>query len=202
LLLALLMQRANRLARLFTGTVVITAWIMPVVATAMMWFAFTTSGGTLSAMFSGGNADILDNNAMLIVCLANVWAATGFSLLLFSGALQTVPNEVLEASQLEGASQMRRVRSIVLPIIRPTIVTNILISTIIAIGNFTLIYLLTQGGPENATNILPVYSYTEAFQFNRLAYGALIGDCVVLVGGILAYLYVRANRSRSGAHRV
>jgi multiple sugar transport system permease protein len=65
---------------------------------------------------------------------------------------------------------------------------------LLSLANFSLIYIMTAGGPGNATDILPIYSYQQAFQFSRLAYGALLGDVVVLIATVFAYLYVRAVR--------
>ena len=74
---------------------------------------------------------------------------------------------------------------------RSSIVTTVLLVSLFSLANFSLLYTLTGGGPGNATAILPIYSYQEAFEFNRLAYGALLGDVVVVVGSVLAYIYVR-----------
>jgi multiple sugar transport system permease protein len=86
---------------------------------------------------------------------------------------------------------------ITLPLLRPTIVVTVLLITLISLANFGLIYVMTQGGPGNATNILPLYSYQQAFQFNNLAYGALVGNALVLLCAIFGVIYVRASRARS-----
>ncbi len=80
--------------------------------------------------------------------------------------------------------------------IRPTVITTVLFIVLLSIGNFSLIYIMTQGGPFNATNILPVYSYQQAFTFQNLVYGALIGDVLVVLATILAFWYVRVSRVR------
>jgi multiple sugar transport system permease protein len=117
-------------------------------------------------------------------------------MLVLAGGLRGVPDEVLEAAALEGASVWRTFRSVTLPLMRTSIVTTILLVSLLSLANFSLLYSITEGGPGNATNILPVYSYQEAFTFNRLAYGALIGDVMVVVGSVLAYIYVKMS-SRS-----
>jgi multiple sugar transport system permease protein len=62
---------------------------------------------------------------------------------------------------------------------------------LLSLANFSLIYIMTQGGPGTATNILPLYSYEQAFTFNNLAYGALIGNVMVIIASIFGVLYVR-----------
>ena len=91
--------------------------------------------------------------------------------------------------------------SLTLPIMQPTIVTNILLVTLLSLANFSLIYIMTAGGPGNATNILPIYSYQQAFEFNKLGYGALIGDVIVIIATIFAYLYVRVSRRPGASYR-
>jgi multiple sugar transport system permease protein len=193
--LAVLMRRAARIVRLIVGAVVVAAWILPAVTSATLWFAFTTQGGTLSSLV-GGRADPLDSAPMLIIILANIWTTAGLAMLVLAGGLRGVPDEVLEAAALEGASVWRTFRSVTLPLMRTSIVTTILLVSLLSLANFSLLYSITEGGPGNATNILPVYSYQEAFTFNRLAYGALIGDVMVVVGSVLAYIYVKMS-SRS-----
>lgn len=193
LLLAVLMQHAVAWLRLLVGAVVVVAWMLPPLTAALLWYAFSTTGGTLSFL-SGGTFDILNTFPMTVVCLANVWANAGFSMLILSAGLRNVPVEVLEAGRIEGASRWQIFWHLTLPIMRPTIVTNILLIVLLSLANFSLIYIMTAGGPGNATDILPIYSYQQAFQFSRLGYGALLGDVVVLIATVFAYLYVRAVR--------
>ena len=78
--------------------------------------------------------------------------------------------------------------------LRPTIVTLVLLVTLLTLADFALVYIMTQGGPGTATDILPVYSYQQAFSFNNLAYGALIGDVMVIIATVLGFVYVRVRR--------
>jgi multiple sugar transport system permease protein len=194
LLLAVLIQHAAAWLRTVVGAVVVVAWMLPPLTAALLWYAFSTKGGTLS-LLSGGALDVLNTFPMTVVCIANVWATAGFSMLILSAALRSVSSEVLEAGRMEGASRWQIFFYITLPIIRPTIVTNILLVVLLSLANFSLIYIMTAGGPGNATDILPIYSYQQAFQFSRLGYGALLGDVVVLIATVFAYLYVRAARA-------
>jgi multiple sugar transport system permease protein len=198
--LAVLMQHAVTWLRTVVGAIVVVAWMLPPITAALLWYAFSTTGGTLS-LLSGSDSDILNDFPMTIVCLANIWSTAGFSMLVLSSGLRTVPAEVLEAGKMEGASRWQVFRTLTLPIMRPTIVTNVLLVTLLSLANFSLIYIMTAGGPGNATNILPIYSYQQAFQFNKLAYGALLGDVVVIIATVFAYLYVRVSRPPRAGHR-
>src|SRR5436305_351544 len=83
-------------------------------------------------------------------------------------AFTNLPPEVLEAAGMEGASLLRRLFTLVLPMMRGTIVTNLLLVTIGNLSTFTLIWVMTQGGPGSATSILPVYMYLVSFSFSDL----------------------------------
>ena len=196
LVLAMLMQRSNTLVRIAVGGVVVLAWMMPAVTAGTTWYASTVAGGTIDALTRLGQTDFLHSNPLLIVTLANTWSQCGFAMLVFGAALRNIPQEVVEAATLENATAVQRFRLVMLPLLRPTIVTTVLLITLLSLGNFALIYVMTQGGPNNATNILSVYSYQQAFPYNNLAYGALIGDVMVLITAVFGFAYVRALKAR------
>jgi len=194
MMLALAMRGALSVLRVGVGAVVVLAWVLPEISAAFIWYAFAQAGGTLSLLTRDNSANYLASNAMLIVCVANAWRGTAFSMLVFTAGLRNVPAEVDEAAQLEGASYWRRLFTIVLPILRPTIMTNLLLITLGTLSDFTLIFAMTQGGPGNDTTIMSVYMYIEAFQFNELGYGTAIALALILIGGLFSFLYVRQLR--------
>jgi multiple sugar transport system permease protein len=194
LALALLGQRVNVVVRSSVGAVVILAWVLPEITVAFVWYSFSQAGGTLSHLFGTPHSDLLSTLPLLVVCMANAWRGTAFSMLVLSAGLRNVPGEVDEAAQLEGAGYWRRLFTVTLPIIRPTLMINLLLVTLGTISDFTLIFAMTQGGPGNQTAILPVYMYIEAFQFNQLGYGTAIALTLVLIGAILSIAYIRQLR--------
>jgi multiple sugar transport system permease protein len=121
---------------------------------------------------------------------------TGFSMLVMGAALRNIPSEAIEAAIVENASTWQRFRMIVLPLLRPTMTAIVLLTGLLALANFSLIYIMTQGGPGNSTNILPLYSYQQAFTFNNLAYGALIGNVMVVIATVFGVFYVRITARR------
>ncbi len=128
--LALLMRRALPALRLGVGAVVILAWVLPEISAAFVFYAFAQAGGTLALLTRQPGEDFLASHALLIVCIANVWRNAAFSMLVFTAGLRNVPEEIDEAAQLEGASYWRRLFSVMLPILRPTIITNLLLVTL------------------------------------------------------------------------
>ncbi|MDE3064462.1 MAG: sugar ABC transporter permease [Acidobacteriota bacterium] len=195
--LASLLMRARPWMRIIVGGIVVIAWMMPAVTAGMTWYASTTQGGAFSVLTGLHNTNFLDSYPLLIVTLASVWSMTGFSMLVMGAALRNIPSEAIEAAIVENASTWQRFRMIILPLLRPTIIAIVLLTALLSLANFSLIYIMTQGGPGNATNILPLYSYQQAFSYNNLAYGALIGNVMVLIATVFGVLYVRIAAQRS-----
>jgi multiple sugar transport system permease protein len=194
--LAILLRNALLPIRAVVGSVVIVAWVLPEVTVALVWYAFSQAGGTLSILLRHTDANYLVLAPMVIVSVANLWRNVAFSMLVFSAGLRNLPTEVLEAAEVEGASVWRRYRQVILPLMRPTIVTNLLLVTILNLSEFTLIYVMTQGGPGTDTMTLPLYVYQEAFNFHQLGYGTAISLVLVLIGALFSLLFVRASRSQ------
>ena len=193
LALALLMQRAESTVSAGVGGLAIMAWIMPSASGAFLWYTFSEAGGTLSKVVGGAP---IFSAPLVIVSVANVWSTAGFAMLVLRGGLRAVSPEMIEAARLEGASRWQTFWKVTVPTMRYTLMTTVLIVVLLSLGNFTLIFVMTQGGPGDATDILPIYSYLQAFSFNKLGYGALVGDVVVVLGAIGAYAYVVAVRRR------
>jgi multiple sugar transport system permease protein len=191
LVLAMLIQRVGRAMRTIVGGIVVVAWMMPAVSAGMTWYASTTAGGTFATLIGARSADFLNSQPLAVVTTANVWSTTGFAMLVLGAGLRNIPGEVLEAADVEDASRWQRFRYVTLPLLMPTIVTVGLLVFLLSLANFALIYVMTQGGPGSSTDILPIYSYQQAFQFNNLGYGALVGDALVLLATIVGIVYVR-----------
>jgi multiple sugar transport system permease protein len=196
MLLAILLRNALVPIRAVVGSIVIVAWVLPEITVALIWYAFSQAGGTLSILLGHTSTDFLVLVPMLIVSVANLWRNVAFSMLVFSAGLRNLPSEVLEAAEVEGASVWRRYRLVILPLLKPTIVTNLLLVTILNLSEFTLIYAMTQGGPGIETTTLPIYVYQEAFVFHQLGYGTAISLVLVLIGAVFSLLFVRASRSQ------
>jgi multiple sugar transport system permease protein len=196
LALALLIRSANRLVGAVVSSIVLVSWMLPPVTAAIMWYAFSTQGGSISHLINHPDANPLTSTPLLMVCLANVWSTTGFSMLVISAGLAGIPAEVEEAAEIEGASAWYRLRRVTLPHLRPTLMTNIVLVMLLTIANFTIVWIMTQGGPGNATNILPVYAYRQAFTYQHLAYGSLIGLVLILIASVIAIPFARLSARR------
>jgi len=195
LLLALLMQKANAVVRAVVGAIVITAWVIPEIVKAFTWFAFLSQNGTLDSLLQSlGVANPpawLFTQPLLSVIIANTWAGTAFSMMVYSAALSGVPSELMEAAKMDGATFWQGLLRITLPIIKNSIMTNTILITLQTLGDFTLIFAMTGGGPGTQTSVLPVFMYQQAFSFYQLGYGSAISLILLLIGIIASIIYIR-----------
>jgi len=194
MLLALALRTGSRIVGVVAGGIVVVCWMMPAVSAAFAWYATTTGGGTVASLLGSPNLDVLASSPLLVVVVANIWSQVGFVMVVFGAGLRNIPLEVLEAARMESATAWQSFWRITLPIMRPLVTTTVIIVLLLSLANFSLIYIMTQGGPGTATDILPIYSYQQGFTFDNLAYGALVGDALVVCATVIALIYVRASR--------
>ena len=193
MVLALVMRGRNGAVRTTVNAVVIGAWVVPEVVAGFAWYAFLSKTGTLNAVLGhfGLSQDWLYTMPMLAIILANTWRGTAFSMLVYSAALSDVPPELLEAAAVDGASSWRRLRHVTLPLIRRSIVSNLMLITLQTLADFALIFVMTGGGPGNASSTTPVYMYQEAFQFYQLGYGTAMALVLLVLGALFSLIYLR-----------
>jgi multiple sugar transport system permease protein len=137
---------------------------------------------------------------MASIIIYNTWRGTAFSMLLFSAALGAVPPSQLETARLAGASTWQQFRDVVFPHIRGHILTNTLLISLWTFNDFGP-YLLTAGGPDHATETLPVFIYLRALYGGELGYGSAISFIMLLINLAIALFYIRLLRERRGEKR-
>jgi multiple sugar transport system permease protein len=144
------------------------------------------------------NGDILGSttSAFVAVTLMDVWEWTPLIALIVLAGLSSMPRQVLEAAEVDGASYWSRFRDIVLPMLAGVIIVALLIRSMDAIRYFDIITNTTNGGPADATKIVPIRLYETAFRFFDLGYAAAIGLSMLAVTIIMASLFVRILRQR------
>ncbi|MFZ6991568.1 carbohydrate ABC transporter permease [Curtobacterium sp. RRHDQ66] len=193
--LALLMRNANKVIRGLVGTFVVAAWVLPEIVAAFAAYAFFNDKGTLNSFL--GLIGITGPNwlyalPMLSIILANIWRGTAFSMLVYSAAVQEVPEEITESAEVDGATGWQRLVYITLPVIRRSISTNLMLTTLQTLSVFTLIYVMTAGGPGTDSSTLPILAYQEAFKFSQLGFGTAIATILLVVGALFSIVYIRA----------
>lgn len=194
-IIALLMKRKNKTYRRLIGTVVLAGWVTPEIVCALCLYSFFGDEGTLNAIlgiFGISAVTWLYTVPMLTIILANIWHGTAFSMLVFQAALDDVPKEIEEAALVDGASRWKILTTIILPYIKGTITTNMMLVTLQTLGVFGLIYAMTGGGPGNATTTLPIFMYNQAFINYQLGYGTAISMLLLIMGIVLSLFYIRS----------
>jgi multiple sugar transport system permease protein len=170
-------------------------WLLPDIVAAFLWSATTSQTGLINSLlvtpFGFKPINFINEYALPVVTIANIWKGTAWSYLLFVAALDSVPREVIEAAKIDGATRWQRMWMVVLPMIRPHIATNMLFITIWTFTYFPLIFAMTGGGPGKQTETLAVFLYNQAFGRGNLGFGAAISVAMLLIVGLLSTVYLR-----------
>jgi ABC-type sugar transport system permease subunit len=174
-----------------------------VVIALMFSLVFNKDFGLLNSFFSSIGLPKLnwlrsERLAMVSIILVGIWTYLGVNSLYFLAGLQNIPEELHEAAAIDGAGRWKRFLYITLPLLRPTILFVVIQATIFSYQLFEIPFLLTRGGPSDATLFLSIYLYEVGFsQFDR-GYAAAIGYSMALISVGLAviqlYLYRRFTR--------
>jgi sn-glycerol 3-phosphate transport system permease protein len=196
LFIALLLQARIRSVRFFR-----TAFALPFafsVATASVIFGvlYNPASGVLNGLLSYVGIDKVQwltdpDLAIWSVAAATVWMQLGYNLLVISAGLGALPEDVLEAARLDGASGLRLQRSIIMPLITPQLFFLVVVGTIHALQSFGQIKILTVGGPEGTTTTLVYSIYEQAFANNNSNYGYASAQAMVLLLVVLAITAVQ-----------
>lgn len=194
--LAWYFRTASRVARTTLNVLVLLAWILPGSVVAFLWQALLDRrNGTLNALLGTTDMAWAIDHPMAVIIIFNIWRGTAFSMLLYTAALGTVPRSHLEVARMAGAGSWQQLRDVVLPTVKRHILTNTLLITLWTFNDFSP-YLLTGGGPNNESEILPVYIYKEAIIGGHLGYGSAISLLLLIANLVIAVLYIRLLRTR------
>jgi ABC-type sugar transport system permease subunit len=192
--LALILNEQLRARGMFRA-IVLLPWAMPGFVAFLVWrLLFTPIGGGINLILSETGIDnsYIDwlgqkSTAMPAVIIATVWRGFPFWCISFLAALQTVPPELYEAAKIDGANAVQRFRSVTLPHLRHVILVVVLLSSIWTANSFENIWLMTQGGPSDATMVFPVLAYF-GMQTQRLGEAAAVSVAMVPALLILVFL--------------
>lgn len=183
--------------RLVKGVVFVPVVLSPVVVSLVWDQMYNPTGGLLVAaqrlMGLGSGINYLGSPRLAIfsVAVVNIWQWTGFSLLLGSSALQNVPKEVTEAAVVDGAGLLTVARKILVPYLRPATITLIVLGVIGSLQTFALVFVMTGGGPGNASQVLGTYIYKVAFSENEFSYGSTVSVALLVVTLVVTVVQLR-----------
>ncbi len=132
--------------------------------------------------------------SLLVVMIAMIWTGIPFFGIMILAALQSIPNDVFEAADIDGCGIFRKFFSITVPYIKPTIIITILLRTIWIFNSFDLIVIMTEGGPANYSQTLPSYIYTKAFSAYDFGLAGAFGLMLMIILGMYAVLFLKISR--------
>lgn len=206
LLLAVMLNRPFYGQRIVRALMLL-PWIMPTVFSTMIW------SWILHPSFSIFNEVLVDKLGLLAeplpfllserwamgsLILVNVWRGVPFFGITFLAAIQSVPTEILEASRIDGATAWGTFWRIIFPMITPVVIIVVLISTIGTLGDFDLPFLLTKGGPNNATTIFSLTAYTLTLNSGRVGLGAAVTMTMLPLLVVLVVVSLYSVRRQQG----
>ncbi|WSA75340.1 sugar ABC transporter permease [Streptomyces sp. NBC_01799] len=188
-------ERRGALRRLVESLLLL-AWVLPGSVVAFLWIALLDrDSGTLNALLQTPGTGWLLEYPMASIIVFNIWRGAAFSMMLYAAAIGNVPPSHLETARLAGASTWQQLRDVVIPRIKGHILTNLLLISLWTFNDFTP-FMLTAGGPDDKTEIMPVFIYKLALNSGELGFGAAISVLMLLFNLIIALFYVRMLRSR------
>jgi arabinogalactan oligomer / maltooligosaccharide transport system permease protein len=193
----------NRKLRFRSGyrLLLILPWAIPGFVAAFSWRLLYNDNGVFNAIlkwmgFHGVNWLAQPTSAKFAVIAVNVWMGVPFMMLSFLGGLQSIPAELYEAAEMDGATPWQRFRSVTLPGLRPVMTTVTLLGVIWTFNKFDVIYLVTEGGPAGSTEILVTHAYEVAFQnIRQYALAASYGVVILSMLIVFATVYRRALKN-------
>lgn len=191
-LLALLVNQKIK-GRHFFRTIIFMPVVISAVIISLVWsMVYNYNFGLLNNIlnFVGleswvqnwlSNPDI----AMFSVAAVIIWQFVGLYFIIFLAALQTVPDEILEAAKIDGAQGWKRTLYITIPLVKDSILASIVLCISGSLKTFALIYVMTNGGPSHATEVMAIHMYDNTFNGMKFGYGSAVSIFIVVFGIVL-----------------
>jgi multiple sugar transport system permease protein len=196
LTLALVLNATHRLTGV-VRTVVMLPWILPPIALGIIWAWVFRGGqtGLLNAFLLGVFGMHPTNwlgieHALAAVSVAAIWIGSPFSFMLELAGLQKIPPVLYESADVDGAGTIRKLWHITFPLMRSTFMVNLIMITVFTITYFDIIYALTKGGPQGATEVLPLLMYLEAFRDFQFGTGSAVAVVMLFLSLLLTGAYL------------
>lgn len=196
LLVALALWR-QRIGRRVAFSLLLLAWALPSVVTAKLFeWLYHPSAGLVNFLLGGSAFNWLGDPVLALpgLILADVWRTMPFVALLCYARLLTIPAELYEAAQVDGAGALAMLRWITLPLLGRILLIALLFRTLDALRAFDLMFVLTGGGPAGSTETLTVYAYRSLFQTLQLGFGSAVGVVVFAVVMVTTWGYLHILR--------
>ena len=194
--------RAHTRTNGFLQAVIFSPYVVSLASVALLWlWIMNKDYGLLNSVLNVFGMQAVDwlgdrNVALASLILISVWKSVGYDALILCAAIQGVPGHLYEAAKLDRASGWTTFRKITFPMISPTMFFLVIVDVIASLKVFETIQIMTQGGPQNATNTLVFSLYQYGFQFNKVGYAAAIGVVLLALIALFSIVYFRVLSKR------
>jgi ABC-type sugar transport system permease subunit len=199
LIFALLLNQDVK-GKKFFRTILILPWAVPGVTNGLVWqWIYNGDYGILNGILY--HLGLLDHPihwltessyAMNLCIISQTWKDVPFATLMILAALQSVPRELYESAYVDGASRFQAFKNIILPYIKLQVIFTLVVQMMYSFKVYDTIYMLTQGGPANATNVLYYYVYRVGFVSMNIGYGEVLALVVLIITIVFTLFYVRS----------
>jgi len=177
-------------------------WLLPLLVSASTWaWMLNSESGVVNAglaVFGIPQINWLTSPqwAMVSVLLANIWIGIPFNLVILYSGLQGIPNDIYEAASLDGANAWQTFWRITFPLLRPVSAITILLGLVYTLKVFDIIWIMTRGGPGNASTTFAIWSYRLGFGGGspELSPAAAVGNLLILIAFVFGLIYIRTQR--------
>ncbi len=202
LMLAIMVGR-DLPGRAFFRAIFFLPYVLSEVITAIIWmsmFSPDAERGFINALLvliPGVHAqNFLGDVNQVLACVFIVlsWKYFGLHMLLYMAGLQNIPKEIEEAAVIDGANRWQSIRNVTIPLLGSTIRTTILLSVLGSLTQFNLIWIMTRGGPVNASEVMSTYMYRYAFIRFQFGYGSAVALVMLAICLIFSIMYLRLAR--------
>lgn len=197
---ALLLNREFFGARLVRSLLLLPVFFLPILS-GMTWrFMLQPRYGPLnSLLLSLGAPEItwLGNPvaAYIAIIVQDIWRMWPFMFMLLYAGLTAIPQEMIEAAEIDGAGFWKKLRSVIIPLLTPTILTAILLRIIDALRVFSEVYVMTEGGPGTSTMLFSLYTHRQAFGYQKVGMASAMAIFLLILSIVFALTLVRKNMS-------
>lgn len=192
-IMALVLDKPLKGLGIFRAIAII-PWVVPQAFAASMWrwvvnaqFGFINQFLLTLGLIDKNISFLSDNTALATVIVVRIWQGTPFMIISLLAALQTVPQDIYEAADLDGVNPVQRFFKITLPFISPVLLTTTLIITAWTMQIFDTVYIMTAGGPARKTQLVALEVYAKAFKQDDLGTACAISLAILLVIGVISY---------------
>lgn len=183
-------------------SLILIPWVVPMIAVALTWkWIYAADFGVLNYILDeigliSRNVDWLGDpsSSLLSVMAVTIWKNVPFVAIVLLAGLQSIDKQMYEAASIDSANIFQRFWYITLPSLKGVSLVILTLTTIWTFNQFDLIYLMTKGGPANSSQIIPVYSYLNAFNYLNINYAAAIATFGAVIMSVFIVLYIRNTR--------